>query len=77
MYVKVKVTPAAKRESVTKESDTVFRMEVREPAERNLANERVKQLLRDALGITEGEVRLIAGHRSGNKVFDVINKITK
>lgn len=74
MYVKVKVTPDAKREQVTKESDTVFRMEVKEPAERNLANERVKQLLRDALGIKNGEVRLVAGHRSGSKVFDVLTK---
>ncbi|OGG86047.1 hypothetical protein A2392_01095 [Candidatus Kaiserbacteria bacterium RIFOXYB1_FULL_46_14] len=72
MYIKVKVTPGSKRERVTKESDTLFRMEVKEPAERNLANERVKELLREALGLTVGRVRLVAGHRSQSKVFDVL-----
>ncbi|OGG41946.1 hypothetical protein A2837_01930 [Candidatus Kaiserbacteria bacterium RIFCSPHIGHO2_01_FULL_46_22] len=72
MYIKVKVTPGAKRESILKESDTMYRMEIREPAERNLANKRARDLLQETLGLSNGTVRLVAGHRSPSKVFDVL-----
>lgn len=71
MYIKVKVTPNAKRERLTKETDTLYRIEVREPAERNLANDRVRAALAAALGLQKGQVRLVSGHRSPSKVFDV------
>lgn len=74
MYVKAKVTPNSKRESVTKENSVLFRIEVKEPSERNLANKRAKELLQAELGLSPGEVRLVAGHRSRNKVFDVLTK---
>jgi len=72
MYIKVSVTPGAKRERVLKESSTAYRMEIKEPAERNLANKRARDLLQEILGVSRSAVRLIAGHRSGRKVFDVL-----
>lgn len=71
MYVRVKVTPGAKKETVTKMSDNEFQIAVREPRERNLANRRVRELLARAYHIDDAGVRLISGHRSPTKVFDV------
>ena len=42
MYVKVKVTPKAKTESIKKLKVDTLAVLVREPAENNLANNRVK-----------------------------------
>lgn len=71
MYIRVRVQPGAKKESVEHVSDTEFRVAVREKAERNLANGRVRELLARNYGLEEREVRLISGHRSPNKIFDI------
>jgi uncharacterized protein YggU (UPF0235/DUF167 family) len=71
MYVRVAVTPSAKKEKVTKISDTRFEMQVKEPAERNLANRRVRMLLAETLGVPEGKVQMVTGHRSSVKMFDI------
>ncbi|MBX2866942.1 DUF167 domain-containing protein [Candidatus Kaiserbacteria bacterium] len=71
MYIRVTVIPSAKKEKVTKLSDTRFEMQVKEPAERNLANRRVRTLLADTLGMPEGKVQMVTGHRSPIKMFDI------
>ena len=71
MYVRVAVIPKAKKEKVTKLSDTRFEMQVKEPAERNLANRRVRTLLAEAFNLPEGKVQMVTGHRSQTKMFDV------
>ena len=47
MYIKVKVTAGAKKEMIIKKSEDHFDISVKEPAERNLANKRVIELVRD------------------------------
>ncbi len=71
-YARVRVTPGAKRESVIETDGKSFSISVREPAERNLANGRVRELLAEHFGVAVGKVRLIAGHRSPQKIFDII-----
>lgn len=71
MYVRVRVTPSAKKESVKQVSETEFTISVREPAERNLANTRVQELLALALSIPAKQVRMVSGHRSQVKMFTV------
>ncbi|OGG47007.1 hypothetical protein A2671_00485 [Candidatus Kaiserbacteria bacterium RIFCSPHIGHO2_01_FULL_49_13] len=71
MYIKVFVTPGAKKELVERTSDTQFEISVREPAERNLANRRVVQLIAREFSLPEGKVRIISGHRSGSKMLSV------
>ena len=73
MYVKVKVTPNAKREVLSKISDDTFAISVREKALRNMANSRVREVLATHLKIPVGKVRLISGHRSRSKIFSVDN----
>lgn len=74
MYVRVRVTPGARKERVERVAEAEYIMSVREPAERNLANTRVRILVANALGTRERDVRLVSGHRSPVKVFDVTLK---
>ena len=71
MYIKVRVVTGGKRESVTKVDDTTYEVVVREKAERNLANTRIREILRDEYGVTIGSVRIISGHHSQSKIFDI------
>lgn len=76
MFIKVFVTPGAKREKVedspTKdgESDTL-RISVREPASGNMANTRVRELIAMRVGKPIGKVRILTGHRSRVKMISV------
>lgn len=71
MYVKVVVTPGAKRERVSKVKETEFHITVREPAERNLANTRIRELIAREFGVPLSKVRLMTGHHSRGKIVDV------
>lgn len=71
MYIKVHAVPGAKKEKVTRISDERYDIAVREPAERNLANERIREILAREFTITTGLVRLISGHRSPHKIFSI------
>lgn len=71
MYVKVIVKPSARKEKVEKTGEQSFSIAVREPAERNLANQRIREILADEYAITVNMVRLVTGHRSRGKIFEV------
>lgn len=71
MYIRVNATPNAKKEIVTRISVERYNISVREPAERNLANRRIRELLARDLSIPENAVRLISGHRSPHKIFSI------
>ena len=70
MYLKVVITPSARREKVT-EDGKALRIEVREPAERNLANTRVREIVAERLGVSVKQVRIINGHQSRSKLLSV------
>jgi len=71
MYVRVEVQPGAKKEKVENLGEMRYRMAVREPAARNLANVKVKELLCELYRVKSGQVKLVSGHRSPRKIFDV------
>lgn len=71
MYVRVEVKPGAKRESVMHIDDKTLSIAVKEPAAQNQANIRVRELVAEELGVPIGKVRMISGHRSPRKIFDV------
>jgi uncharacterized protein YggU (UPF0235/DUF167 family) len=74
MYIRVNAVAGAKKESVQKIADNRYEISVREPAERNLANARIRTLLARELGVVESSVRLISGHQSPHKIFSVDEK---
>ncbi len=71
MYVKVVATAGSKRERVSKVKDTEFHIEVKEPAERNMANKRIRELIALEFGVSTTKVRLLTGHRSRGKILVV------
>jgi uncharacterized protein YggU (UPF0235/DUF167 family) len=80
MYIKVFVTPGAKRELVevhpakkAGEGETLA-ISVREPAMGNHANTRVRELIALRVGAPLGKVRILTGHRSRAKMISVTIK---
>lgn len=70
-YARVEVTPSAKKESVIQLDEKTYAIAVKEPAEGNRANVRVREVLAAHLGVPLGKVRMISGHRSPRKIFDI------
>ena len=69
MYIKVRVKPASRTESVVKQSDDHYVISVKEKAERNLASTRVLDILK---GMFPGQlVRIIHGHQGPSKLVAV------
>jgi len=71
MYIKVKVTAGAKKEMIIKKSEDHFDISVKEPAERNLANKRVLELVREYFRVYNGNVRIVSGHHSPSKIISI------
>lgn len=71
MYIRVRVTPGARKERVTKEEDGTFYIMVKEPAEQNRANARIKEILARELSVSMSNIRLLTGHRSSSKMYVV------
>lgn len=70
MYIRVFVTPGARREKVEETGDTLL-IAVREPAEGNRANDRVRAIVAMRLHVPLGKVRILTGHRSRTKMLSV------
>ncbi len=76
MFIKVFVTPGAKREKVEVhpakggEGETLA-IAVREPAAQNLANIRVREIIAMRYSVPVGNVRILTGHRSRAKMVSV------
>jgi uncharacterized protein YggU (UPF0235/DUF167 family) len=71
MQVKVRVTPGMKKERFEELANGRFVVSVREKAERNAANRRVRELLAEHFGVAVGMVRMVSGHRSRSKLFTI------
>ena len=71
MYVKVRAKPAAKKEELRRVDETHFEICVREPAERNLANKRIVELIAAHFAVPANKVRIINGHQSPSKMLSV------
>ena len=71
MYVKVRVIAGAKKELVEEVSAGHFKISVKEPAERNLANRRVVELVAAPYKIPPKQARIISGHTSPSKILSI------
>ena len=70
MFIKVFVTPGAKKEKV-EEKDGTLLISVKEPAAQNLANTRVRELVAKWQGAPLAKVRILTGHRSRVKMISI------
>ncbi len=71
MYIKVKVAAGVKKELFKALGKDSFSASVREPAERNLANMRVRELVAAHFGVSLGVVKIISGHHSPSKILSI------
>jgi uncharacterized protein YggU (UPF0235/DUF167 family) len=72
MYLKVFVTPDAKKDSIEENGGT-FVITTREPASANRANQRVRELVAERFNKPLGDVRILTGHRSRSKMISIID----
>ncbi len=68
---KVQVHPDSKRMHIIETSPNHLNIYVRESALENRANKAARSALAGWLAIDESNIRLIAGHRKPNKIFEV------
>jgi len=81
MFIKVKVKTDSKVEKIVKKSNDHFEISVKESAERNMANKKVLELVRDyfkarpnddSVGrVYNGDVRIVNGHHSPSKIISL------
>lgn len=71
MYIKVKVTASSKKEKIEKSGDNRYLISVKEPAERNLANTRICEIIASIYGLNIKAVRIISGHQSPSKILSL------
>jgi len=70
MYIKVFVTPGAKKEKIEEKGETLL-ISVREPATGNRANDRIRAIIAEREGVPFGKVRIQTGHRARAKMISV------
>jgi uncharacterized protein YggU (UPF0235/DUF167 family) len=71
MYIKVKVNVCSKKEKIIKKTDNRFEIYIKEPAERNLANTRIREIIASLFEVNAKSVRIISGHQSPNKILSI------
>lgn len=71
MYVKVKVVANARKEKIEKIGDNRYKIDIKEPAEQNLANNRIIEIISDLYKVKRNNVKIFSGHHSPSKLLSV------
>lgn len=71
MYVRVVVYPGGKKEMIEKTGDHRYEIRVKEPAERNLANGRVIELIAHTYQVNPKAIRILSGHHTSRKILSL------
>ena len=69
--LRLRVVPGARRSEIVGRYGEAWKVRVKEPPERGAANAAVLRLLADALGVSAGEVKLVSGHGSRDKIVEL------
>lgn len=71
MLVRVTVTAGARKERVIHVDEVTLTVTVREKAEGNKANTRVREIVAEIFHMPFGKVRMLSGHRTRTKVIRI------
>jgi uncharacterized protein YggU (UPF0235/DUF167 family) len=71
MYIKIKVNAGARKEFFSRVTEDHFEISVREKAERNMANSRVREIVAEFFDVSIGKIKIISGHHSPGKILSV------
>jgi uncharacterized protein YggU (UPF0235/DUF167 family) len=72
MHISVRAQAGARKEKVTEAKNGRLMIAVKESAERNRANHRVRVLVAEHFKVPLAKTRLVSGHTSPAKIFDVV-----
>lgn len=71
MYIRVRVAAGAKKEVFEQSSKDSFLVAVKVPAEQNMANKRVLELVGAHFGVSPRSIRIVSGHHSPGKILSI------
>lgn len=71
MHIKVKVHTKARKERIEKISEEKLEVHIKEKPENNVANRKLLFLLSEYFKVSQGDVKIIKGHHSPNKIIFV------
>lgn len=71
MHIKVRVIAEAKKNKIEELAPETLIVSVQAKAERNEANREVIRLLAEHFSVLSGQIRLIVGHHSPAKIFEI------
>lgn len=71
MYVRVEVYAGTKKEKISIIGENRLEIKVKELAERNLANHRVREIVAEHYGVLVTEAKIVAGHHSQRKIISI------
>lgn len=71
MYVRVRAVPGARKEQILEVDDKELVIHVKEPAQRNMANKRIMQIIAERFYVPVRAVHQLSGFRSPTKVFSI------
>ena len=74
MLIHIKIFPESKVDSVEEKTDNSFVVRVREKAERNAANIKMRNLLAEYFKVDLGKVKIITGHHAPSKIIEIKNE---
>ena len=69
--INIRVTPNAGKNEISEGEGGNLRVHVTAPAERGKANKTAIKLLAKFLGVKAGDIRIVKGHKSRDKVIEV------
>ncbi|MEK9154881.1 MAG: DUF167 domain-containing protein [Patescibacteria group bacterium] len=72
MRVFIKAKPNSKQNKVSKISENIFEVFVKEPPVDNKANEAIIKSLADYFGIPKSNIKIISGASSKQKIIEVV-----
>lgn len=68
-YIKVIAKTKAKKENIIQKSENHFEINVKEKAEKNMANKRIIELLSVYFDVPFGKIRIVNGHHHPHKLL--------
>lgn len=71
MEIKVRITPQSRKEQILRKDEKTFLISVREKAEDNKANIRMKEILAEFFHTRTQNVRIFSGHHARSKVIRI------
>lgn len=71
MYIRVNAKAGMKKERFSEISENHFEIDIKEKAERNMANKKIIELVANYYNIQTKNVRIVNGHKHPHKLLSI------